>query len=457
MRSSYRAQDLQTPDTSECLLEVPYEAYTDSPELNGAQQFAAPAEVIPARVGSIAKWRQFAGWIPSFSPRRDGDEDDSLPLLSGDPSRKKRACRSRYLQHLRRTLLFLFIMLGIIQFVSLAYGITLSFFPDEYDLAARHWMHAGTSNNDTRHWPTDVSRDIVPVGCHSHNDYWRRVPLFSALQAGCIGVEADVWLFDDELYVGHTTSSLTKRRTLRSLYVDPLVQILERQNPVTPFQRVMGRPPHGVWDTDPDQTLVLLIDFKTDGATTWPAVVKHLAPLRERGFLTYFDGQELVPGPVTVVGTGNTPFDLVTANSTYRDIFFDAPLDKLVEAGGPDFIVGHGGDSGQGMTGMGDTITANMFNLSNSYYASVSFQKAIGFPWPFHFTMDQIEAIRTQVRVAHSHGLKVRYWGIPSWPRSLRNHIWRILAQEGVDLLNVDDLIEATRGAWKIKILDWWW
>jgi hypothetical protein len=35
----------------------------------------------------------------------------------------------------------------------------------------------------------------VPVGCHSHNDYWRRVPLYSALQAGCIGVEADVWLF----------------------------------------------------------------------------------------------------------------------------------------------------------------------------------------------------------------------------------------------------------------------
>ena len=319
-------------------------------------------------------------------------------------------------------------------------------------------MRAGASDDEIKHWPTDISRDIIPVGCHSHNDYWRRVPLFSALQAGCIGVEADVWLFDDELYVGHTTTSLTSRRTLRSLYVDPLVKVLERQNPSTPFQRVTSRPPHGVWDTDPDQTLILLIDFKTDGAATWHAVMKHLAPLRDRGFLTYFNGRELVPGPVTVVGTGNTPFDLVTANATYRDIFFDAPLDKLIEAG--QYVSSarrHGNGIGQGMTGITRDITMNTFNLSNSYYASVSFQSAVGFPWPFHFTRHQIELIRTQVRVAHSHGLKVRYWGIPSWPRSLRNHIWRILVQEGVDLLNVDDLIEATRGDWKIKIFDWWW
>lgn len=336
-----------------------------------------------------------------------------------------------------------------------------AFFPDEYDRTVRLWMQGSTDRiDDMNHWPTDISREIIPKGCHSHNDYWRRVPLYSALQAGCTGVEADVWLFNEELYVGHTSSSLTPRRTLRSMYVDPLVEILDKQNPITSFHRIVDSPPHGVWDTDPDQSVTLLIDIKTDGAATWPAVMKQLDPLRERGYLTYFNGRDLVPGPVTVVGTGNTPFDLVTANSSYRDIFFDAPLDKLVDErhfeGRTMPHIKRSTGLGQGLSGMSGAITAHTFNITNSYYASVSFKKAIGFPWPFHFTQRQLDLIRTQVRIAHRHGLKVRYWALPSWPRSLRNHVWRILAQEGVDMLNVDDLIAATKGDWNIRFLDWW-
>lgn len=204
---------------------------------------------------------------------------------------------------------------------------------------------------------------------------------------------------------------------------------------------------------------MLLIDFKTDGATTWPAVAEELAPLRDRGYLTYFNGDSIVPGPVTVVGTGNAPFNLVTANSTYRDIFFDAPLEKLLDEDededGNDTRPSETG-SGQGHTGMPDTLRANTFNVTNSYYASVSFKKAVGFPWPFHFTQRQVRVIREQVRVAHRLGLKVRYWSIPGWPVSLRNHVWRILVQEGVDMLNVDDLVTATKGDWKIPVFDWW-
>lgn len=349
---------------------------------------------------------------------------------------------------------------GVIQFISLAFGIALSFFPDEYDRAASIWKHgvADHIEGDASHWPTDRSREIIAVNCHSHNDYWRKIPLFSALQAGCVGVEADVWLFDEELYVGHTTSSLSSRRTLRSLYIDPLVEILNQQNPATPFRRILDTPVRGVFDADPNQSVVLLIDFKTDGAATWPAVAEELAPLRDRGYLTYFNGNEIIPGPVTVVGTGNAPFNLVTANSTYRDIFFDAPLEKLVDEDNNDEdpLEGSSSGSGQGHTGMPDTLRPNTFNITNSYYASVSFKKAVGFPWPFHFTQRQMDIIRDQVRVAHRHGLKVRYWSVPSWPVSLRNHIWRILVQEGVDILNVDDLVTATKGDWKIPIFDWW-
>ncbi|KAJ5952687.1 uncharacterized protein N7479_011100 [Penicillium vulpinum] len=355
-------------------------------------------------------------------------------------------------------------MLGIIQFISIACGIILSFFPDEYDRAVHNWLESADSASaaDKTRWPTDISRDIVAIGCHSHNDYWRRVPLYSALQAGCIGVEADVWLFDDELYVGHTKSSLTERLTLKSMYIDPLVNILERQNPTTKFHPGGNSPAHGVFDTDPAQTLILLIDFKTTGPTTWDAVMKHLAPLRDRGYLTHFNGDKVIHGPITIVGTGNTPFNLVTANTTYRDIFFDAPLDKLVDVDQPDNsprpeeVLTLRTDLGQGQSGMPDIITASTFNTSNSFYASVSFKSTIGHPWPFHFTKTQMDRIRSQVRVAHQHGLKVRYWALPSWPRSLRNHVWRVLAQEGVDILNVDDLVSAAKGDWNTKVFDWW-
>ena len=78
-------------------------------------------------------------------------------------------------------------------------------------------------------YPTDATRDIVPIACHSHNDYWRAVPLFDAIRSGCTGVEADVWLFKGEtdLFVGHTSAALSPTRTLRSLYVEPLVELLD--------------------------------------------------------------------------------------------------------------------------------------------------------------------------------------------------------------------------------------
>lgn len=350
---------------------------------------------------------------------------------------------------------------GIIQFISIICGIAISYFPDEFDRAAGRWLNQNPAGSDISRWPTDISRDINPVGCHSHNDYWRRVPLFSALQAGCISVEADVWLLDNELYVGHSTSALTPKRTLRSMYVDPLMKILDQQNPITQFHPTVDEPLNGVFDTNPSQTLVLLIDFKTDGADTWPHVVAQLSTLRERGYLSYFNGEKVVNGPITVVGTGNVPFDLVMS-SAHRDIFFDAPLGMLAD-GNPVEGSEHRQrtaeqsteNPGQEMSSTSD-IGPDAFNSTNSYYASVSFKKSIGSPWPFHFTPQQMDHIRAQIRGAHRRGLKARYWGVPDWPRSLRNHIWSILVQEGVDILNADDLQSAARKEWTPKVSDWW-
>ena len=323
-------------------------------------------------------------------------------------------------------------------------------------------------SEDASHWPTDIFKDIRPVGCHSHNDYWRPVPLFSALQAGCVGVEADVWLFDNELYVGHSTSALTPQRTLKTLYLEPLVTILDRQNPITRFHPALDHPLQGVFDTDPSQSLILLVDFKTDGLQTWHQVAAQLSPLRERGYLTHYNGTDLVNRPVTVVGTGNTPFNMVVANTTYRDIFFDAPLEVLTTGSDNDANQSDehpratvpnppAKNAGQGLSGMSDAaIHPNSFNWTNSYYASASFKKSIGQPWLFRLRERQLMTMRAQIQAAHDRGLKVRYWALASWPRSLRNYLWGVLTREGVDILNVDDLRSAAKGDWRPKVSDWW-
>lgn len=333
------------------------------------------------------------------------------------------------------------------------------------------------------HWPTEYTRDVKPARCHSHNDYWRLVPLYSALHAGCISIEADVWMFDGELFVGHSAWSLNRKRTLGSLYIDPLVDILDKQNPTNKFSPKKDQPLHGVFNTEPSQQLVLLVDFKNDGIATWPRLTSQLDPLRDRGYLTHFNGTHVVPGPIIVVGTGNTPFDLLTANFTYRDVFFDAPLDELAVRDSHSVLKNATIDgstldlrnvedvekssrnlslsaSGQNVA-QANPVTTGDYSIHNSYYASASFSKSIGSLWDFSFSPKQLDILRAQIRGAHERGLKVRYWNLPSWPRLLRNHVWTVLVREGVDLLNADDLKGATMEDWADKTGIWrgwlWW
>ena len=301
------------------------------------------------------------------------------------------------------------------------------------------WGAPGSLTQAEKHYPTDFSRDIIPIPCHSHNDYWRKVPLYDALEAGCTGVEADVWLTNDDLLVGHSTGSLTSARSLTSLYIDPLISIMAHQNPRLTFQNTTTSTPqsnsttnsaslNGVFDTNPATSLTLLIDVKSNGTSTFPVILQQLEPLRSRGYLTYFDGSAVIPGPITVVGSGNTPFDLLISNTTYRDIFFDAPLDQLWGENAPS--------------------NASFYTSENSYYASVNFASAIGKPWHGSLEPQQVDTILGQSGAAAAKGLKARYWNTPAWPVGVRDHIWDVLEKEGVGMLNVDDLTSASQRNW---------
>lgn len=282
-------------------------------------------------------------------------------------------------------------------------------------------------------WLNNATFHATPAHCHSHNDYWRPVPLFSALSVGCIGIEADVWLKDGDLLVGHDTPSLSPTRTLKSLYLDPLEEIRDAQNRKVTERNATKR---GVFSLQDDAQIILLIDVKTDAKETWPVVLRQLEPLREKQYLTSHnssassDAKTHLPAPLIVVGTGNLDMATLVANHTdasttyheYHDTFLDAPLNDL-------------------------PTTKTNYNTTNSVYASASFKQAIGSA-RLGFSRTQREKLRSQVQAAKSLGLQPRYWDIPDWPLKYRDYIWTELRAEGVEILSVDNVKHVTGGVW---------
>jgi len=267
------------------------------------------------------------------------------------------------------------------------------------------------TNSSLLRYPTDFTQNIVPKNIHSHNDYWRDVPLLTALSFGVASVEADVWLVGETLHIGHEISALTTERTFDSLYVQPLVSIIEGQNPKTQFT-VNQTSINGVFDTSSGTPLQLLVDMKTDGPSTLPFVLTALQPLRERGYLTTCKSNgACVLGPVIVVGTGNTPLAGIQALSP-RDVFFDAPLLAL----------------------------NSTFNPTISPLASTDYEVAVGWSGIGDINNTQLSAIQSLVADAHALGIRARFWDTPGYPIFARNAVWQTLIDNGADWLNADDL-----------------
>ena len=67
-----------------------------------------------------------------------------------------------------------------------------------------------------------------PILIHSHNDYARRVPFYQAYAQQVASIEADVFLCDGRLLVGHDLEHLDPALTFEALYVEPLVTLFRR-------------------------------------------------------------------------------------------------------------------------------------------------------------------------------------------------------------------------------------
>jgi len=231
-----------------------------------------------------------------------------------------------------------------------------------------------------------TAETAVPV--HSHNDYWRSRPLLAALEAGCLSIEVDVVVHEGKLMVGHGAREVTPERTLTSMYLSPLAEIVRARQRVYPEDK---RP------------LILLVDLKTGWSSSMPvlkAVLKKYADiLKEPAGRHQGDGGILL----AVSGSG---------------------ADKR--------------DAPCGVDGRFEGLGINQTFLQKPLI-SESFRNRFRWSGLGTLAADQLNELKTLSKRVKDEGRLLRLWAAPDTPEA-----WRTLMNNGAGLINTDRPLTAS-------------
>ncbi|MCW7944004.1 hypothetical protein AAW14_18655 [Streptomyces hygroscopicus] len=248
-----------------------------------------------------------------------------------------------------------------------------------------------------RAWAGENARGPRPLWrAHAHNDYEHPRPLFDALAHRFGSVEADIYLVGDQLLVAHDPVELDPRRTLESLYLDPLADLI--------------RANHGVVYRGWRRPVQLLIDIKTEGSSTYLELDRHLRRHRHL-FTTYAHGC-VYPGPLTAVVSGDRAARVPMEAQTVRHAFYDGRLGDLGSAAPATFI----------------PLISDNWTLAFGWRGDGPFPEA------------ERHKLCDIVARAHARRQKVRFWATPDAAGPARDALWGELFDAGVDYFNTDDL-----------------
>ena len=223
----------------------------------------------------------------------------------------------------------------------------------------------------------------------AHNDYLHERPLFDALELGFCAVEADIFLTNNVLLVGHDWRDLRPQRTLQKLYLDPLARRVRANG---------GKVHRG------GPECLLLIDIKTEAEPTYEALKPILAEYR--AMLTSFRGRQIQTNAIRIVLSGERPIATVS-NEVDRLAAIDGRIDDLGGAS-PVFVT--------------PLVSDNWTKL---------------FKWRGVGEMPDPEKalLREFVAKAHQQGRQLRLWAAPDLPSA-----WKLQKEMGVDFVNTDRL-----------------
>lgn len=241
--------------------------------------------------------------------------------------------------------------------------------------------------------PAPVPDPEPLLRAHAHNDYEHTRPLLDALDQGFCSIEADIYLVDGELRVGHDRKDLVPGRTLEKLYLDPL------------YARVKAHHGHVYEKPAP---VTLLVDIKTDGEAVYAALRERL-PKYKSMLTEYREGRSPVrQRAITIILSGDRPVETLRKEKS-RLAFIDGRLSDMKE---------------------GAMLDPTLIPLVSDNYALI-----LG--WNGKGEMPEMQKTRLAdiSRRTHAAGVRLRFWAAPDNPA-----VWKALYDGGVDLLNADDL-----------------
>lgn len=231
---------------------------------------------------------------------------------------------------------------------------------------------------------------------HSHNDYEHTRPLYDALDCNFKSIEADVFPIGDSLFVAHNFEDIKPGRTLRNLYLNPLMQQIEKNN-----GSVYGD----------GKEVILFVDIKESGLKTYQLLHKILESYKS--VLTEFNEGKKIQRNIMVVVSGDRPFEFMKAQKI-RYAGYDGRLSDL--------------DSG----------------ISSSLMPVVSNSWSEYFNWDGTGEMPEAEMkqLNELAQKAKERGYLLRFWGTPNKTENQRQAVWTELKKSNVGLIGTDNLKE---------------
>lgn len=223
------------------------------------------------------------------------------------------------------------------------------------------------------------------ANAHSHNDFEQQHPFYQAYQEGFGSLEADIFLFNKAILVGHDSAQLTPARNLENLYLQPMAESIKRNG--------------GSIYKDSSRRLQFMIDLKTDGLITLPVLIsvleKYPSIIHNR--------------TIQIVISGSRPADsLFHRYPSY--IWFDGRLGQSYPA----------------------KALSRIAMLSESF-SKFSKWKDAAQPFP----EEDKQKIQKAVMQAHSLHKTVRLWAMPDHQKG-----WEEMMKLDLDFLNTDRIAD---------------
>lgn len=228
---------------------------------------------------------------------------------------------------------------------------------------------------------------------HAHNDYLHGRPLLDAVENGFSSAEADVFVVDGDLLLGHDRSQIRPGRSLLTHYLKPLADLAAKRNG---------------WIHEQGRSFHLLVDFKTDCTAAYELLQKQIEPYHS--ILTEFRNGTSHVRAVTLILTSNRPLPLAQISAqTVRWVGCDGRVADLAKSPDRHLI------------------------------------PWISDKWGNHFTWrgegpiseKEIDKLTRIVKQAHENGQTIRFWAAPDHPES-----WAIQMNAEVNWINTDKLKE---------------